>query len=156
MLHYVYYVTLVLCNALSEILSPLLFAFLFARVFFSEMIGDANIISGVVISINMCVIEVSTIKNRSLSANAMHIVYINSLCKCILKFMIIHYPHSLEKQQHSNESKYKLNTNKGTNTIGFRTPDIVRMRLALGRICSFLKTDNSYLENKTLLNLFNF
>lgn len=59
-----YYVTLVLCNALSEILSPLLFAFLFARVFFSEMIGDANIISGVVISINMCVIEVSTIKNR--------------------------------------------------------------------------------------------
>lgn len=63
-LHYVYYVTLVLCNALSEILSHLLFAFLFARVFFSEMIGDANIISVVVISINMCVIEVSTIKNR--------------------------------------------------------------------------------------------
>lgn len=100
-----YYVTLVLCNALSEILSPLLFAFLFTRVFFSEMIGDANIISGVVISINMSVIEVSTIKNRSLSANAMHIVYINSLRKCILKFIIIHYPHSLEKQQHSNESK---------------------------------------------------
>lgn len=84
----------------------------------------------------------------------MYIVYINSLCKCILKFMIIHYPHSLEKQQHSNESKYKLNTNKGTNTIGFRTPDIVRMRL--GRVCYFLKRDNSYLENKTLLFLFNF